>query len=185
MNAAGGFLLIGAAIVGLFVVAGKGVSSAQAAQSAVTTTVGGGGSASLGSAGSKLNANQRTFASQLAADTGLDPRVVAAWVLSEEPASASNAPNGANNWLNIGSTDSGFYGAGNPAWGDPARAADFTASWIRGTADPGFGSASAGIRGILSTVGQDAHSQILAIQHSGWASSGYPGLESVYMALAG
>ena len=74
-----------------------------------------------------LNANQQTFAGELAAKTGLAPNVVAGWVMSEEPASSKQAPNGANNWLNIGSTDSGFYGAGNPAWSNPTAAADFTA----------------------------------------------------------
>jgi hypothetical protein len=123
-----------------------------------------------------LNANQQTFAGELAAKTGLAPNVVAGWVMSEEPASSKQAPNGANNWLNIGSTDSGFYGAGNPAWSNPTAAADFTAQWMNGATAPGYGTASAGIRNILSTAGQNITSQITAIQHSGWASSGYPNL---------
>ena len=111
--------------------------------------------------------------------------MVAAWLLSEEPASASQAPNGANNWLNIGATDSGFYGAGNPAWADPTTAGAFSAQWVGGTSAPGFGTASKGIQAILSTAGQSAAAQVRAIQQSGWASGGYPSLPSVFASLGG
>jgi hypothetical protein len=128
---------------------------------------------------SLLNANQLTFAARLAKQTGLDVGVVAAWVLAEEPASSSRAPNGANNWLNVGATDSGYYGAGNPAWTDPVKAADFTAQWLGGTAAPGFGTATPGIQAILKSAGQSQSQQVQAIQKSGWASSGYPSLPAV------
>jgi hypothetical protein len=136
-------------------------------------------------AGGLLNANQTAFAAELSAKTGLDPKVVAGWVLSEEPASSKQAPNGANNWLNIGATDSGYYGAGNPAWSDPKAAADFTAQWMAGTAAPGFGTASSGIQSILKTAGKSISDQIVAIQHSGWASSGYPNLVNTVESVSG
>lgn len=134
---------------------------------------------------SGLNSNQQTFANQLAADTGLNPSVVAAWVISEEPASSSQAPNGANNWLNIGSTDSGFFGADTQAWTNPITAANATAQWLAGADNiSGYGAASSGIRAILSTAGAAPAVQVAAIQGSGWASGGYPNLLSVYQRIA-
>lgn len=132
-----------------------------------------------------LNNSQATFASRLAADTGLDPYVVAAWVHLEEPASASSAPNGANNWLNIGDTGSGNFAGNDPAWTDPIKAADQTAAWLKGTPISGYGPPSGGIRAILATAGHGVTSQIAAIQHSGWAASGYPDFGSVYSKISG
>jgi hypothetical protein len=189
-----GVLFVGAAILAIGALAertaGKTAGLGSSGSSNGSTSSGGSSSTTssgalpAGAAG-KLNAGQRTFASELAAKTGLDPTVVAGWVLSEEPASSKQAPNGANNWLNIGSTDSGFYGASNPAWSDPLSAADFTAQWLAGTVAPGFGAASSGIRAILHTAGQSISNQIAAIQHSGWASSGYPNLPSVVAQFGG
>jgi hypothetical protein len=145
-----------------------------------TTAFGGGVTSASG-----LNSNQQTFANQLAADTGLDPSVVAAWVISEEPASSSEAPNGANNWLNIGSTDSGFFGANTTAWTNPVTAANATAQWLAGADNiAGYGAASSGIRAILATAGQAPAVQVSAIQNSGWASTGYPNLLNVYEGIA-
>ena len=42
-----------------------------------------------------------------------------------------------------------------------------------------------GIRAILSTGGQSPEAQIAAIQHSGWASSGYPSLPALYQQVTG
>jgi hypothetical protein len=135
---------------------------------------------------SKLNANQSAFAGELAKQTGLDPTVIGAWLLSEEPASASQAPNGANNWLNIGAFDSGDWAGGsNAVWDNPITAADATAAWLHGADSLGIGAASPGIQGILQSVGGSAQQQIQAIQGSGWASSGYPELTEIYDELAG
>ncbi len=131
-----------------------------------------------------LSGNQAQFVAELAGRTGLNGSVVAAWVLAEE-GGQSVAPNGANNWLNVGSTDSGFYGASNSFWQDPISAADFTAAWLRGASEPGYGPASTGIRAILTTGGQPAAVQITAIQQSGWAKSGYPDLPALYTQVAG
>jgi hypothetical protein len=131
-----------------------------------------------------LNGSQAQFAAELAGKTGLNSTVVAAWVLAEE-AGQSVAPNGANNWLNVGSTDTGFYGATNAFWQQPVSAADFTAAWLGGASEPGYGPASPGIRAILTTVGQPATVQITAIQQSGWAKSGYPDLPALYTQVAG
>src|SRR5262249_52963320 len=137
-----------------------------------------GASASLptGSAG-QMTTGQQQFASRLAADTGLDPGVIGAWLLAEENGSAASSPQAANNndWLNIGYTDSGTYGSSDSIWSDPTAAADATAGWLKGqNTIPGYGTASGGIQAILSAVGQGPQAQIAAIQNSGWASSGYP-----------
>lgn len=80
----------------------------------------------------QLNSNQETFAQTLSQITGLNINVVRGWVHAEEPASATGGVNGANNWLNVGSTDSGFYGGSNPAWNNPVTAAEYTAYWMSG-----------------------------------------------------
>ena len=138
-------------------------------------------------ASGSLTAGQGRFVSRLAAETGLDPRVVAAWVLSEEngSAAASRERAGNHDWLNIGYTDSGTHGGGDAIWANPDTAADATAGWLKGQDTiPGYGRASAGVQGILRTAGQPPETQIAALQHSGWASGGYPGLPALYQRLA-
>lgn len=127
---------------------------------------------------------QQAFISTLSGATGLNPGVVAAWVAAEEPVGASAGYHGLQNWLNVGITDSGPRGAGNPAWRDPVQAAHMTAAWMKGAALPGFGTPAPGIRRILSTVGQSPAAQIAAIRGSGWASGGYPSLGSLYQMYA-
>jgi hypothetical protein len=139
-------------------------------------------------ASGKLTTGQQQFAARLAADTGMDAGVVASWVLSEESGSAAASRQSANNndWLNIGYTDSGTYGSSDSIWSDPATAADATAGWLKGqNTIPGYGRASAGIQAILATAGQAPAAQISAIQQSGWASSGYPSLPSLYQQISG
>jgi hypothetical protein len=135
-----------------------------------------------------LTSAQQQFASELAAQTGLDPGVVSAWLLAEESGGAAVSRQSANNndWLNIGYTDSGTYGAADSVWSNPVAAADATAGWLKGqNTIPGYGTASSGIRSILSTAGQPASAQISALQNSGWASSGYPSLPTLYQQMAG
>ena len=135
-----------------------------------------------------LTSAQQQFASRLAADTGLDPGVLSAWLLAEESGGAAVSRQSANNndWLNIGYTDSGAFGAADPVWSDPVTAADATAGWLKGQSTiPGYGTASAGIQAILATAGQTPAVQISALQSSGWASSGYPNLLSLYQQIAG
>jgi hypothetical protein len=139
-------------------------------------------------ASTMLTSAQQTFAARLATDTGLDPGVVSAWLLAEESGGAAVARQGANNndWLNIGYTDGGTYGSTDPVWSDPSAAADATAGWLKGqNTIPGYGTASPGIQSILSTAGQAPAAQIAALQGSGWASSGYPSLPSLYQQIAG
>lgn len=162
-------------------------SSAQAATPAGTSTSAT-GSYPVGKAGAgagKFTVAQQTFATRLAEDTGLDLNVIYAWMQNEQPPGSAAAPNGANNWLNIGSTGSGFFGGANPAWKTPSTAADESAKWLNGQAIYGYQGASGGIRAILNTVGQSAQAQIHAIQTSGWAASGYPSLPSIYSSIAG
>jgi hypothetical protein len=135
-----------------------------------------------------LTTGQAQFASRLAAQTGLDPQVISAWLLAEESGSAAKSRQSANNnnWLNIGYTDSGTYGAGDSIWANPGTAADATAGWLKGqNTIPGYGPASAGIRAVLATAGQAPAAQVAALQHSGWASSGYPNLPALYQQAAG
>jgi hypothetical protein len=135
-----------------------------------------------------MTPSQRQFAAQLAAQTGLDPQVVAAWTLSEESgsAAASREQQGNHNWLNIGWTDAGRYGTTDAIWADPISAANATAGWLKGQDTiAGYGRASAGVQSILTTAGQPPDVQIAALQRSGWASGGYPSLPGVYRTVVG
>jgi hypothetical protein len=150
--------------------------------------VAGAGATLSAAATSQLTSAQQTFASRLAQETGLDPGVVSAWLLAEESGSAAQSRQAAgnNDWLNIGYTDSGTYGSSDSVWSDPATAADATAGWLKGQSTiPGYGTASQGIQAILQTAGQSPAAQISALQNSGWASSGYPSLPSLYSQIAG
>ena len=140
---------------------------------------------SLAAAG-QLTSSQQLFAQRLAADTGLDPNVISAWLLSEESGGAAQTRQAAanNDWLNIGYTDSGTYGSSDSTWSEPIAAADAPRVGSKGrTPIAGYGTASPGIQAILNTAGQPAQAQIAAIQQSGWASSGYPDLPAVYQQL--
>jgi hypothetical protein len=135
-----------------------------------------------------MTPGQQQFATQLAAQTGLDPQVVAAWMLSEESGGAADSreQQGNHNWLNIGWTDSGRYGTAGAVWADPVSAANATAGWLKGQDTiAGYGKASPGVQSILTTVGQPADVQLAALQHSGWASGGYPSLPGVYRMVVG
>jgi CHAP domain-containing protein len=128
-----------------------------------------------------LSRNQALFAARLAARTRLNPRLIAGWLIHEEPAGA-RAPvghEGDQNWLNIGNTDSKWFpGAG--AWKDPISAADKTAAWLKGKYSvPGFGHAAPGIVNFSKTAGKPIGEQIRALQQSGWATSGYPDLPGI------
>ncbi len=157
---------------------------AQAQDTGSTPATGG---ALPSSAQSSLTSSQQQFASQLASDTGLDPGVVSAWLLAEESGGAaqSRQAQGNNDWLNVGYTDGATYGSSDSIWSNPVTAADATAGWLKGqNTIPGYGAASSGIQGILSTAGQPPATQIAALQQSGWASSGYPSLPSLYQQVA-
>jgi hypothetical protein len=147
-----------------------------------------GGAPLSGAAQGMLTSGQQQFASRLAANTGLDPHVIAAWLLAEESGGAAQSRQAQNNndWLNIGYTDSGTYGSADSIWSNPITAADATAGWLKGQKTiPGYGTASAGIQAILQTAGQSPQAQIAALQHSGWASSGYPSLPSLLAQVSG
>jgi hypothetical protein len=162
---------------------------AQAQQVGAASDVASSGGAALpAGAQTQLTSDQQQFASELATQTGLDPSVVSAWLLAEESGGAAQSRQAQNNndWLNIGYTDSGTYGSADSVWSNPVSAADATAGWLRGqNTIPGYGTASSGIQNILSTAGQPASVQISALQNSGWASSGYPSLPSLYQQVAG
>lgn len=117
-----------------------------------------------------LTAGQRTFGTTLARLTGLSPRVIGAWMLSEQsgPYAASREQEENHNWLNIGFFDSG-PGAitQEQVWRDPREAARATAAFLQGT----YGGASEGIQSILGVAGRKDAEQIRAIASSGWATN--------------
>jgi hypothetical protein len=162
--------------------------SSQLSNAITGSTAATGASGLPAGASAMLTSAQQTFAGRLAADTGLDAGVVSAWLLAEESGGAAVSRQAANNndWLNIGYTDSGTYGSADSIWSDPSAAADATAGWLKGqNTIPGYGTASSGIQSILSTAGQPPQAQISALQNSGWASSGYPSLPSLYQQVVG
>jgi hypothetical protein len=177
----------GAASTSAAATPGASMTFSSALASAVNGSAGASGVGLPAAAGTMLTSGQQQFASRLATDTGLDPGVVSAWVLAEESggAAVSRQSAGNNDWLNIGYTDSGTYGSSDPVWSDPVTAADATAGWLKGqNTIPGYGTASAGVQSILTTAGQAPATQIAALQNSGWASSGYPSLPSLYQQVA-
>jgi hypothetical protein len=144
---------------------------------------GDGGVGSLPKNANNLNKKQQMFSATLQAAIGLEPCVICGWVLSEEPASSPVAPNGDNNWLNIGAYDAGGWaGGGSDVWSDPTKGGNATASFILGHQVNGINSpmsASSGIHAIANSAGKGVDAQVQAIQTSGWASSGYPNLMDV------
>ncbi len=169
-------------------VAGAGVSTGASPLTLASLTGGlglpsSGVSALPSAATALLTSDQQQFAARLSSDTGLGPGVISAWLLAEESGSAAQSRQvaGNNDWLNIGYTDSGTYGSGDSAWADPVSAANATAGWLQGQSTiPGYGTASSGIQAIVASAGQSPAAQISALQSSGWASSGYPDLSSLY-----
>lgn len=130
---------------------------------------------------------QKRFIKSLSARTGLNQRVVAAWVFSEMNGGAARGyeKRGYYNWLNIGHTDSGNLGlTGDRTWRNPESAAGATADFLRGKR---FGPGP-GIKKIIRYAGKSPERQISAIANSGWASSSYEKgntLRSIYRGLGG
>jgi hypothetical protein len=173
---------------GTFASALSGAMTGVAGSTALSTLSTGATTALPAGASKLLTSDQQQFASRLATQTGLDPGVVSAWLLAEESGGAaqSRQTQGNNDWLNIGYTDSGTFGSSDSVWSDPTTAADATAGWLKGQDTiPGYGTASSGIQAIVGTAGRPPADQIAALQGSGWASSGYPSLTSLYSQVTG
>jgi hypothetical protein len=136
---------------------------------------------------SSFSPNQQRFIATYSKLTGLHPGVVSAQLAAEEPVGAHAGWHGTQDWLNIGITDRGPQGAGNPAWRDPVSAAKLSAAWATGeTPIPGFGHAAPSIvNAVRSTAGASPQAQISALQKSGWASSGYPNLGQLFSMYSG
>lgn len=128
-----------------------------------------------------LTPSQRKFQEVLTRTTGLNSKVVGAWILAEMGGANSSAAQKRErsrnyNWLNIGWYDSGPGSiTKDKVFGDPVAAAKATAEFLKGNK---FG-ASSGIQKILNYAGQSPEAQINAIASSGWASSGYNGGSSL------
>jgi hypothetical protein len=107
-----------------------------------------------------LTAGQASFRDELATRTGLDPRVVTAWLLSEESgaAAASRQRSGNHNWLNIGP---------GRVYSSPQAGAAATAQLINGS---GY---YAGIRAAAKSG--NAQAQLQAIAASPWDAGHYGG----------
>lgn len=137
---------------------------------------------------SDFTTGQVAFITQLAANTGLDPGVCAAWCYAEEngSAAAGRQASGYHDWLNIGWADSGRTAVTyDPAWGNPTAAANATGNWLQGRFGQQYNYvASPGVQAILTSTGSGPAAQIAKIQGSGWASGGYPLLGQVYADLA-
>jgi len=119
--------------------------------------------------GLALTEGQARFARRLAAETGLNSRVIAAWMLAEESggAAAARQKDANHNWLNIGYFDSGPGKITHDGtWSTPEKAAHATAQFLKGQK---YG-ASQGIRNILK-AGSDPGHQVAAIARSGWATN--------------
>jgi hypothetical protein len=157
------------------------ISTSTGTAGAVTPTLDGG-------AASLLTSGQQQFDAQLAADTGLDPNVIEAWLLNEQSGSAATyyQNKNFNDWLNIGITGSGNYGATDSIWSNPVTAANATAQWIEGNpnAVPGW-KRTTPLSGILNSAKQGAQAQVSAIQHSGWASGGETAIPSLLAEITG
>ncbi|HXJ62439.1 MAG TPA: hypothetical protein VNN79_01680 [Actinomycetota bacterium] len=148
--------------------------------SAYTSTAGGGGGgansfsrkmAGVGSATSGtavLSGEGGRFAARLAAMTGLDPRVTAAWVRAE------NNGGGLHNWLNV-SSDGGKSYSGAPtianvkgarfsAFPNLGAALSETAYWINSMSN---------FAGIKGSAGKSPAAQIAAIMASPWDQAHY------------
>src|SRR5438874_10948356 len=124
-----------------------GTAGATTGTAATTGTTPTGGTAMSPTAAGLLTSDQQQFGARLAADAGLNPQGIAAWMLAEESSGAANSRQAANNndWLNIGYTDSGTFGSSDSIWSNPVAAADATAGWIKGQDTiPGYGHAAAG-----------------------------------------
>ena len=140
-----------------------------------------------------LTPGQTTFIRELSARTGLAPALVAGWVYNEQngPAAQYYQNRGYNNWLNIGNTDTLVAQGGSnqqSSWNDPQTAADATAAWLTGKSNAGgYGYAAPAIQAFArgAQSGDPLPTQIYNLQHSGWASGGYPNLPSIVSSFSG
>ena len=134
----------------------QAVANVEGSPAPSSTPVTGGGGGTAG--------DQKAFGKAFAAATGLNIRVVEAWLLHEQPPGRPATP-GSNNWLNVQYTDSGpnstYF---NIAKLSPAAAARATAEWLR---------KQSGLSSILQSAGHGEAAEVTAIEDSGWASSHY------------
>ena len=109
-----------------------------------------------------LTRHQDQFAHLLSAKTGLQLTVVRAWCLAEENGAAARKREkaGNNNWLNVGF----FDGSTSHSKMSVHTSISQTLKTMRGFA---------GGKRILAAKHKSRETQIRAIAHSGWASTGY------------
>lgn len=137
-----------------------------------------------------VSLDQYLFAILVATKTGLDPRVVIAWVRAEEPADANPSERG-HNWLNVGVGSPGgpkgagigwsgvrLAGTGNPGYkfANVNDAATETAWWINNMSN---------FAGIKQSAGKDPGTEFGAIVQSPWDGGHYGGSTRGLMTLYG
>lgn len=127
-------------------------------------------------AGQLLTPEMVTFSKHVGAGLGIDPNVIAAWILQE----GGSVTGGKYNYLNIGNTDSGSRNQSAVWNGNVVTAAAATVAWIKGQSKAGYTTASPGIQNLAHIQGETAEQQVVSIQHSGFATSGEPLLGSLY-----
>ena len=110
---------------------------------------------------------QAEFAAYFSKYTGLSPKVVAHWLLAEQPLGSAASAN-SNDWLNV---EAGASGAGVGSSEEkrigamsPNKAARATAEWIEKNQPS-----------ILASAGHSEATQYAAIERSGFAESHYAG----------
>lgn len=133
--------------------------------------------------GTKLSPQQQTFAQVLAQRTGLDPRVIIAWMAAEQaPGALSTQGQNTQNWLSINGGSPSSALSTDPRFANPTSAANATADFLQGK----WGGASGGIKALLgNAVGKSPAQQMAAINNSGWLSGGYQNLQSLYSQAGG
>lgn len=122
--------------------------------------------------GGGLSRNQQMFAGALSKKTGLDPRIVASWMVAEEPAGEKiNPATGNQNWLNIGFPGHITPAAQNPRFNKPVKAGKATSAWIKGKFDPGNWQAASSITSELGHLKGASPQEFGArLAASGWGT---------------
>jgi hypothetical protein len=137
-----------------------------------------------------LSIEQQEFIQGFHRATGMDPGVIATWIVSEVGRNIRYPP-GHNdfNYLNIGNTDSQWFSGSFWARKSAYESGVISGAWAAGRLSvPGYGRADPRIVDIIKSAGRSASDQIAALINSPWASNhysslgGHAGLMGIYNA---